>query len=116
MRVLLVITLSLASAGVAGAQTTAPAAKVTPAAAAATSAPDGRLDFGVEGLEFPPVIVVNGHTPRTAELLGEAYRRQEPLVWKRVQYVADLGQVALPAASPFLIEAMQDAAPQVRAE
>jgi HEAT repeat protein len=77
---------------------------------------DGKLDFGVEGLTFPPVVIVNGHTPRTAELLGDAYRRREPLVWKRAQYVADLGQVALSAGAPFVIEAMSDPAPQVRAE
>ena len=83
---------------------------------AQTTSPDGRLDFGVDGLQFPPVVIVNGHTPRTAELLGEAYRRREPIVWKRVQYVADLGQVRLAAGAPFVIEAMSDPAPQVRAE
>jgi HEAT repeat protein len=98
------IILVAALAGVVAAQTTQPAL------------PDGRLDFGVEGLTFPPVVIVNGHTPRTAELLGEAYRRREPLVWKRTQYVADLGHVMLAAGAPFVIEAMADPAPQVRAE
>jgi HEAT repeat protein len=78
--------------------------------------PNGKLDFGVEGLQFPPVVIVNGHAPRTAELLGEAYRRREPLVWKRTQYVADLGQVSLAAGASFVIEAMSDPAAPVRAE
>jgi len=77
---------------------------------------DGRLEYGVEGLAFPPVVILNGHTPRTAQLLGEAYRKHEPLVWKRVQYIADIGQAQQPAGSPYLIEAMTDAAAQVRAE
>src|SRR5688572_23878566 len=83
---------------------------------AQTAPADGMLDFGDDGLSIPPVVIVNGHTARTAELLGEAYRRGEPLVWKRAQYVADLGRVAQPAAAPFLIEAMKDESPQVRAE
>jgi HEAT repeat protein len=60
--------------------------------------------------------VVNGHAPRTAQLLGDAYRRHEPLVWKRVQYIADIGQVAQAAGSPYLVDAMKDDAPPVRAE
>src|SRR5258705_283226 len=64
------------------------------AATAQTTAPgEQQLGFGTEGLVIPPVQFVNGHTPRTAQLLGEAYRRHEPLVWKRVQYVAELGEV-----------------------
>src|SRR3954469_15790888 len=92
-------------------------ALIAAAPAPATSpSSDGQLDYGVEGLAFPPIVIVNGHTPRTAQLLGEAYRRHEPLVWKRVQYIADIGQVAQAAGSPYLIEAMKDDAPQVRAE
>jgi len=90
-------------------------AQTTQATTPATS-PDGKLDYGVEGLTFPPVVVINGHSARTAELLGDAYRRREPLVWKRTQYVADLGAVALPAGAPFVIDAMSDPAPHVRAE
>lgn len=94
------IILVLALRGLMFAQTTAPA----------------HLDFGSEGLVFPPVTIANGHSQRTAQLLGEAYRRNEPLVWKRVQYVADLGAVVLPAAAPYLIDAMKDPAAEVRAE
>jgi len=108
MRPIVVILFSVVIAASVGAQTTNSAPTTLPA--------NGQLDFGVEGLVFPPPLVANGHTPRTAQLLGEAYRRKEPLVWKRVQYVADLGRVALPAATPYLIDAMKDAAPQVRAE
>jgi HEAT repeat protein len=105
MRVLAAMIFCLAFVGVTSAQTTT------------TSLPaSGQLDFGVEGLSFPPVVTVNGHTPRTAQLLGEAYRRREPLVWKRVQYVADIGQVALPAGAPYLVDAMKDDAPPVRAQ
>jgi HEAT repeat protein len=82
----------------------------------ATAPGDGTLDFGSEGLSFPPAVVVNAHTPRTAQLLGEAYRRNDPVVWKRVQYIADLGQVALPAAAPYLLDAMKDPSPLVRAQ
>src|SRR5436309_12447021 len=78
-----------------------------------TKTVDDQLDFGTEGLTFPPVVMINGHTPRTAQLLGEAYRQHEPLVWKRVQYVSDLGQVRLPETSPYLTDAMKDASPAV---
>src|SRR5437868_4749230 len=85
--------------------------------AESTSAPaDDRMDFGTEGLVFPPVVFTNPLTARTAQLIGEAYRHQDPIVWKRVQYVAELGQAARPEAAPFLIDAMKDAAPAVRAE
>jgi HEAT repeat protein len=128
MRVFVAIILCLAVAaiaGVAAAQTTAPpttttttttATTTTTTTAAAPTLPDGRLDFGVEGLIFPPIVILNGHTPRSAELLGAAYRRQEPLVWKRTQLVADIGEVRQAAGAPYLIDAMKDAAPQVRAE
>ena len=100
MRKMLVAILVLTS--VANAQTTQPA--------------DGKLDFGAEGLVFPPAQVVNAHTPRTAQLLGEAYRRNEPLEWRRVRLVADLGQVARSEGVPFVMDAMKDPSPAVRAE
>src|SRR5688572_25638469 len=75
-----------------------------------------KLDFGSEGLTFPPVVYVNSHSDRTAQLLGDAYRRRDPLIWKRAQHVADLGRVALPAAAPYLLDAMKDPSPAVRAE
>src|SRR4051812_41505425 len=78
-----------------------------------TSPSSEQLDFGREGLSFQAPVRVNGHVPRTAELLGEAYRRGEPLVWKRVQLVSDLGQVGVPAAAPYLAEAMRDPTPAV---
>src|SRR3954453_2848271 len=82
-----------------------------------TTAPTAeKLDFGADGLVIPSIQVINAHSPRTAQLLGEAYRRHEPLVWKRAQCVAELGLVALPAASPYVIEAIKDPAPQVRAQ
>src|SRR3954469_19386782 len=44
-------------------------------AVAQTTAPsDQPLGFGTQGLVIPPVQLINGHTPRTAQLLGEAYR------------------------------------------
>jgi HEAT repeats len=76
----------------------------------------GQLDFGLEGLSIPPARIVSGHTARTAELLGEAYRRLDPLVWKRARYVAELGRIGLTAGSPAVAEAMKDPSPQVRAE
>ncbi|MDQ3440942.1 MAG: HEAT repeat domain-containing protein, partial [Planctomycetota bacterium] len=88
----------------------------TVATAQTTQPTDGKLDFGADGLVFPPAQVVNGHTPRTAQLLGEAYRRNDPLEWRRVQLVADLGQVALPDGAPFVMDAMKDPSPAVRAE
>src|SRR5437762_2623543 len=86
------------------------------ASAQTTNPSDKQLDFGAEGLVIPPAVIVNGHTPRTAQLLGDAYRRHEPVVWKRVQYVSDLGETAQPAAAPYLIDAMKDDSPAVRAE
>src|SRR5437764_770813 len=87
------------------------------AGAEPTSAPsDDRMDFGTELLVFPPIVFTNPLTARTAELIGQAYRHQDPIVWKRVQYVADLGQTARPEAAPFLVDAMKDPAPAVRAE
>ena len=78
--------------------------------------PDGKLDFGTEGLEFQPATIVHGHTDRTAQLLGEAYRRNDPLEWRRVRLVADLGQVGLAGAAPFVVDAMKDQSSAVRAE
>jgi HEAT repeat protein len=86
------------------------------ATAQTTQLADGKLDFGAEGLVFPPAQVVNGHGPRTAQLLGEAYRRNEPLEWRRVRLIADLGQVARSEGAPFLMDAMKDPSPAVRAE
>jgi HEAT repeat protein len=74
------------------------------------------LDFGIEGLVIPPAVTVHAHTPRTPQLLGEAYRRHEALVWKRAQYVAELGAVGLPAGGAYLAEAMKDPAASVRGE
>src|SRR3954470_975781 len=85
-------------------------------AAQTTQSTGDKLDFGLEGLVIPPLQILGGHTSRTAQLLGEAYRRQEPVVAKRVQYVAELGQVALPDAAPYLLDAMKDSAPEVRAQ
>src|SRR3954469_24748059 len=62
------------------------------------AAADAMLDFSADGLAIPPMVVLNGHTPRTAQLLGEAYRRRDPLVWKRVQLVGELGLTGIPAA------------------
>ncbi len=87
-----------------------------PATAQSTQAVEPQLDFGVEGLIFPPPQSVNAHTPRTAQLLGEAYRRHEPLNWKRAQYVAALGRIGLADSAAYLADAMKDPAPLVRAE
>ena len=84
--------------------------------AQSTRSNDGKLDFGTAGLVFEPATVTPGHTDRTAQLLGEAYRRSEPLEWRRVRLIADLGQVSLPSAAPFVMDAMKDASPAVRAE
>jgi HEAT repeat protein len=87
-----------------------------PLSAQTTHSADDKLDFGEEGMTFPPTVIVNGHTDRTAQLLGEAYRRKEPLVWKRAQLIAELGRVALPAGAPCVKEAMKEESGQVRAE
>src|SRR5580765_4644141 len=102
MKWLLVIFLLLMT-GFAGAQST-------------SARSDHPMDFGTEGLNFPPIVFTNPLTPRTAELIGAAYRHQDPTVWKRVQYVADLGQTERAEAAPFLVDAMKDSAPEVRAE
>ena len=44
-------------------------ALIATAAGQTTRSADDRLDFGTEGLVFPPIVLVNGHTPRTAQLL-----------------------------------------------
>jgi HEAT repeat protein len=89
----------------------------TSVASAQTTQPgDGKLDFGDEGLVFPQPTIVNAHVPRTAQLLGEAYRKKDPLEARRVQLIADLGRTAQPAAAPYVIEAMKDDSPAVRAE
>lgn len=82
----------------------------------ASARADDRMDFGTEGLVFPPLVFTNPVTARTARLIGDAYQRQNPLVWKRVQYVAELGRTSRTEAAPFLIDAMKDLAPEVRAE
>src|SRR5438034_2089780 len=48
------------------------------------SAPaNDQMDFGTEGLVFPPIVFINPLTARTAQLIGEAYRHHDPIVWKR---------------------------------
>jgi HEAT repeat protein len=89
---------------------------IAPASAQTTQSTRDQLDFGADGLNIPPIVVVNGHTPRTAQLLGDAYRKHDPLLWKRVQLVGELGQTGLLDAEPFLMGAMKDAAPEVRAQ
>src|SRR5689334_15222765 len=84
--------------------------------AQATAPADGAMDFGTAGLTFPPAQVVSGHVPRTAELLGEAYRRRDPVVATRVRLVCELGTTGIPAAAPYVGEAMSDPAAAVRAE
>src|SRR4051812_17950766 len=43
------------------------------AGAGPASAPaDDRMDFGTEGLTFPPMVFTNPLTARTAQLIGEA--------------------------------------------
>ncbi len=74
------------------------------------------LDFGTGGLIFPPVVVVNAHVPRTAELLGVASQRQDAPTWVRSQYVAELGETGLPAAARYLIDAMKDPSAEIRAQ
>src|SRR5829696_8699030 len=94
----------------------APCALAQPATTATTRSADALLDFGAEGLVMPPATIVNSQKPRTAQLLGEAYRRKDPLVWKRVQLVSELGLTRLPEAAPYVAEAMTDPEPAVRAE
>src|SRR2546423_3101987 len=104
-RLIIAVVAQLALGGLAFGQTTASSIPV-----------DERLDFGAEGLVIPPATIVNTHTPRTAQLLGEAYRRNDPLVWKRVQYVAEMGEAGLGGAAPFVSQAMNDPAPPGGAE
>lgn len=74
------------------------------------------LDFGMEGLTFPPAIIVNAHVPRTADLLGAASQQKEAPTWVRSQYVAELGETGLPAASKYLIEGTKDSSAEIRAQ
>jgi HEAT repeat protein len=86
------------------------------AGAQAASLPDAALDWGREGLTIPPAQVINAHTPRTAQLLGAAYHNEKTLVWKRAQYVAELGLVQMKAGVPYIVEAIADPSPLVRSE
>lgn len=79
-------------------------------------APDGRMDFGSEGIDFPPATRVNTTLPRTAELLGEAIRGEKQFWYRRAQWVQELGRCKLPEVAVYLREAMADPVPQVRAQ
>src|SRR3954447_18119905 len=75
-----------------------------------TAPGNGPMDYGAVGLSFPPAVVVSGHVPRTAQLLGEAYRRKDPVVANRVRLICELGQTGIAAAAPYIAEAMADPA------
>src|SRR2546423_3406180 len=104
-RLIIAVVAQLALGGLAFGQTTASSIPV-----------DERLDFGAEGLVIPPATIVNTHTPRTAQLLGEAYRRNDPLVWKRVQYIAEMGEAGVGGGAPVVGPGGKEPAPPGRAE
>jgi hypothetical protein len=87
-----------------------------PASAEAVMGPDGRMDFGVEGIDFPPAVQVNGTSPRTVELLGEAIAGEKRFWFRRAQWVQELGRCKMAQAAPYLRQAMADPEGRVRAQ
>lgn len=78
--------------------------------------PDGRMDYGDEGIDFPKSTQVNTTLPRTVTLLGEAVAGEKQFWFRRAQWVAELGRCKMAEAAPYLRQAMADPAPQVRAQ
>ncbi len=75
---------------------------------------DGKLDFGIEDLPVPPVLVTNTTPPRTAQLLADAYGSRQPS-FIRVQCVRELGDTRLAVALPAVKKALSDPDADVRA-
>lgn len=86
------------------------------ASAQPVMAPDGRMDYGDEGIDFPPATQINATLPRTVELLGQAIAGETQFWFRRAQWVQELGRCKMPEAAPYLRLAMADPAPQVRAQ
>lgn len=76
---------------------------------------DGRLDYGLEGLDIPREPVTNGTTARTAKLLGEAAREARSTA-ARVQFIREVGMCQLPGSLPIVKPLLSDAEPVIRAE
>jgi len=86
--------------------------------ATATSAdvlPDGRLDYGLEGLPIPPAPWRNGTSPRTVQLLGDAVSRAKTLA-DAVRYTREVAACELASSIAPLKNLMKDSRPEVRAE
>ena len=75
---------------------------------------DGKLDYGMEGLDIPLAPLVNGTSPRTAQLMGEALRRSRGP--GRVQFVRELGMCQLPQSLTIVKPLITDSDPVIRAE
>src|SRR5690606_16591287 len=66
-------------------------------------------------LKLPPAVIRSGLTPRTAQLLGEAFTQPGTTIDRRVELVRDLGRSMLPEAVPFIRTALSDESELVRA-
>ena len=76
---------------------------------------DGRLDYGLDGLDIPPEPLANGTTPRTAQLMGEGLRRAIGTAAK-VQFIREIGMCQLPQSLPLVKPLIADSDPMIRAE
>src|SRR5688572_32172587 len=77
---------------------------------------DGKLlAFGVEGIDVPQPVPRNETSPRTVELLTQAYSA-DLTDERRAQLMRDLGECKLPAGLAGLRKGMKDTAAMVRAD
>lgn len=88
----------------------------SPALAQGVMGSDGRMDYGVAGIDFPPATQVNATLPRTVDLLGQAIAQEKQFWFRRAQWVAELGRCKMAQVAPYLRQAMADPAAQVRAQ
>ncbi len=96
------------------AQTSGDLSHGIPASMPAT--PDGRAGFGFLGLDIPPAIEQVTASARTVQLIAEALRQPRVPVAQRVILVADLGRTRRADAGRFIVDAMGDPSPLVRAQ
>lgn len=75
----------------------------------------GRLDYGMEGLDIPEQPLVNGTTPRTAQLLGEALRSAGTTAAK-VQFICEVGMCEMPESLSIVKPLIGDSEAVIRAE
>ena len=74
---------------------------------------EGKLDFGADALNIPPVVLQNSTSKRTVLLLTEELKKEKQY-FRRAQLIRDLGDCRLPEALTPLAAALGDESPLVQ--